>query len=425
MPDSDKVLAILIQLGVVGQQDVKTATDLLQENVAATIAGSKATEDLGAKTEDAAQSVKLFNVHSSEFNQLVNGLDRVAPGLGLALKAAFNPENIGLAAAVTAVSLFNDWLKEGERSAQEMADKLAQLNTDVWVAQVKAIGEVKKAIDDSNAALSKGFDKEAVKDYYGLQKALLDDRVEQEKKLWDVLEKTELAQAHGDKTQEEIIRNRYERLRQQSDASKGPGELSLLRGQSAQEDLERMEAQKALDTAKQNLKTRGPKLAADKAARDDDAKDATAAVSDANKRLASAKDLSDEWQDRLTTAIRDHGERSLDTLVAKNMSDLAQKGVDIAEERLHEAQIRLADDIKISQADEEASKALNDAVKNLTDSVNAHAQAHREAEAQIKAGTAALQIQELGAAQRNVIQTLANIQQTIDQFLGVAGNIGR
>jgi len=129
MPDSDKVLAILIQLGVVGQQDVKTATDLLQENVTATVAGGKATEELGAKTEDATQSFKLFNTHSEEFNQLVSELNRVTPGLGLALKAAFDPENIGIAAIISATgTLVGQIMKLREAAQKPIRDNAGNLN---------------------------------------------------------------------------------------------------------------------------------------------------------------------------------------------------------------------------------------------------------------------------------------------------------
>jgi len=118
MPDSDKILEVLIKLGVVGQQDVQTATDLLKDSVTATLAGGEATRDLGKNTEDAAQSVKRFTDYGEEFNQLIGELNGITPRLGLALKAAFNPETMSATGVVSVLGQLVGLLKQLQEAAQ-------------------------------------------------------------------------------------------------------------------------------------------------------------------------------------------------------------------------------------------------------------------------------------------------------------------
>ena len=125
MPSSDKILEVLLQLGVVGQPDVQAATDLLRENATAAIAGGEATRDLGKKTGDAAQSVKLFTAHGEEFNRLIAELNRVTPGLGPALKAAFNPDNPGAAGLVSVIGQLVELLKQLPEAAHSAATDTA------------------------------------------------------------------------------------------------------------------------------------------------------------------------------------------------------------------------------------------------------------------------------------------------------------
>ena len=78
----NNTLEILIKLGVIGKEDAAAVQDLLQET-------GKSTDDLSKKTKAAAGASQEHNEHLHESRLLFNELNRIVPGLGHLLHAAF------------------------------------------------------------------------------------------------------------------------------------------------------------------------------------------------------------------------------------------------------------------------------------------------------------------------------------------------
>lgn len=123
MPDTDKTLKLLIELGVVGEADAQAAEKLLAETKEGAASLSKemgvltvsaadaekilsetgkTAGDAGKALDDSGEKVEKHTGHAREMHHVFGELNRIVPGLGTALKVAFHPDMIGIVGAVIA-----------------------------------------------------------------------------------------------------------------------------------------------------------------------------------------------------------------------------------------------------------------------------------------------------------------------------------
>jgi len=174
MADSDKILKLLIDMGVAGKEDVQAANTLLDESkegVSAlakemgviTVSAEEA-EKILAKTGEAAkgvgeaagkggEGVHGFNIHGREMHHLAGMLNRVLPGAGEALKMvghAGNAAEMSLIAVVAVVEILMRDFEEMAKSAKRADEELATLLDEKYDAA--AIRGVAKAWEDAATA---------------------------------------------------------------------------------------------------------------------------------------------------------------------------------------------------------------------------------------------------------------------------------
>ena len=115
----NNTLEILIKLGVIGKEDAAAVQDLLQET-------GKSTDDLSKKTKAAAGASQEHNEHLHESRLLFNELNRIVPGLGHLLHAAFaGPVGPAIALASVVFEIKRS-IDETNKSLDGMAAKAAE-----------------------------------------------------------------------------------------------------------------------------------------------------------------------------------------------------------------------------------------------------------------------------------------------------------
>jgi len=135
----DKVLKLLIELGVVGEADAKAAANLV--------------EDLGKQAGHAAAPVKELEGNSREFHKVASELNRVIPGLGEALMLLKHDGDsaavtmIGMSMAIGALVEVNKKLAESAKHADEAMAALAD-----EAGTGGALDAMKRAWEDADIA---------------------------------------------------------------------------------------------------------------------------------------------------------------------------------------------------------------------------------------------------------------------------------
>jgi len=132
MADSAKILEVLLRLNVIGQADVKAANDLLDNT-------KDTTADFRKETEKATDATEQYNIHGRAQFLLFSEINRIVPGLGEAMHAAFAGPlgpiilvGIAIAAAKNALDSYNQSLdKMGESAAAGHAEQI-QAVRDAW-----------------------------------------------------------------------------------------------------------------------------------------------------------------------------------------------------------------------------------------------------------------------------------------------------
>jgi len=256
---SDNTLEILINLRTQGEAGVKAAKELLAETAGAATAGGDATKDLGKKTEEATESFRLFNTQNREFKLLLGEANQIAPGLGVALRGLFNPEVLGIGLAILAVKTFVDWLKEGKKSADEMADAISKIDASVWQAQIQGIIDTKEQHRQLKEALAKGLEDPGAMDArYTHEKKLMEEKLAQQKKLLEFMEAIQLADAHGDKGAEDAIKDRFKGIFQGLDNQGGQAEVDRLNRKGQDEYNAMLESKRKAEAAQAELDKGNP-----------------------------------------------------------------------------------------------------------------------------------------------------------------------
>jgi hypothetical protein len=113
---------------------------------------AQAADDLkkvGKAGEEAGEGVKFFEFHGKEFSKLLHELDGILPGIGLLIKAAFNPATLGIGATVFLVERIKDALTEYNQKLDEIGEAAAKAD---FASGIEAAVE---ATRDANAEQAK------------------------------------------------------------------------------------------------------------------------------------------------------------------------------------------------------------------------------------------------------------------------------
>lgn len=86
MADTDKTLKLLIEMGVIGKEDVQAAYDLLKETSGGVNKFTQEEKDLKPATEAAGEGLHNFSLKGHEARHIVGLLNRAVPELGIAMR---------------------------------------------------------------------------------------------------------------------------------------------------------------------------------------------------------------------------------------------------------------------------------------------------------------------------------------------------
>jgi len=170
---SDKILKLLIDMNVVGKEDVAAANELLRDTAKATGDAGNATDDLKNKQDEASDSAEKLHFNHRALHQIMHLIgNETAPGLGRALTGAlYGPIGFALAAGYAFENLREQIAKTNEeldgigaRAAEAFSNVKANLfdalrnekfSTEKVDAFFRHIGEqsdvAKKKIEDALA----------------------------------------------------------------------------------------------------------------------------------------------------------------------------------------------------------------------------------------------------------------------------------
>jgi hypothetical protein len=192
MSDStDSTLDILVKLGVVGQQHVQLARQLLQQMGGATPATGDANTIPGTDAEIAVDVAKERGIKLEGNPQLSAEIDRILPGLGQDLRGLFGGPLgpvILLASAVVAVK---QYLKDGNAGLHKVG------------------GQEAAAHQVANAGDETGSNKKRIENI----KAITDARLDACKEFFEALDPQKIAHMHGRGATPEQIAQVEERSR--------------------------------------------------------------------------------------------------------------------------------------------------------------------------------------------------------------------
>ena len=230
MADSDNTLKLLIQLGIIGQEDAKAARDLLVETKAAAEDMTQSMPEnmaqmkkAGEAIEGAAGSSEKFALHGEGMRKVIGQLNRVAPGLGEAFHGiekavtqgggALIVVSLAIEAAMTYWEMYKESVAESAAAQAAALDKTRIATHNLIEEQAK----FKTALDNNKPAAA-----DYIKDL-GDQVKVLEAQFTVRKNILEIAEKAELANAKTPEEQQ-AIKARYEvgkgNLAQSEDARK-------------------------------------------------------------------------------------------------------------------------------------------------------------------------------------------------------------
>jgi hypothetical protein len=126
MADADKQLKILIELGVIGESDVRVADALLDETKGKTKEVTKETELLGLSHHELHKILHLIGKESG-------------PEAEAALASVAAASGGGLMIGLVAVSALLELFKKLSEAVKKARDEMAKLDVEVWSRQADAI----------------------------------------------------------------------------------------------------------------------------------------------------------------------------------------------------------------------------------------------------------------------------------------------
>lgn len=193
----------------------------------------KALDKFKEQAGGAGENVEKMNKGGREMRHLMRELNHVIPGLGTAMKAAFNPEAVGLIATLIAVQQLVKLLESAKKKAEELRKQQAESVTSMWEQQSKMMAEARQAWSDMSYQLTeaaKANDK--LRASQELELAVLEAQAEAAKKAAD-----------GDKAFQEQIAITTEKLKERLLVAKASAEAQA--GEAAQRRFEAAGAARA------------------------------------------------------------------------------------------------------------------------------------------------------------------------------------
>lgn len=170
----------------------------------------RTTKTAGQSTEEAAEHSKMFNFHGREMHKIVHELNGIVPGLGHILKAVFNPEVIGITAAIMALELFKSIFEENKKKAEDFVK--------IWEAQHEAIEAAKEKIVEFNEEIGKGRSVlEQLQHGFDVVNSKIGAELEGQKQILEILEKQALAKVAGNKEEEQRIQRMFDATKKSLD----------------------------------------------------------------------------------------------------------------------------------------------------------------------------------------------------------------
>src|SRR5262249_53996529 len=138
------------------------------------------------------ESAEKVNIKSRDMHKIMHELNHIAPGLGSAFRAAFNPASLGILAFIFVLQQVKKVLDESKQAAEEHA----RASVAQWEAQRQAVMDAKTAADEYAEAISKiGTNVDTLKQKEDNELATLNAILEARKKILDAQEAAELAAA--------------------------------------------------------------------------------------------------------------------------------------------------------------------------------------------------------------------------------------
>jgi hypothetical protein len=257
---SDKTLKILIQLGVIGENDVKAAKELVGD-LNKEMGVINVTQDQANKIlNNASESSNKFSMEGREMKRVLNELDAVVPGLGKSIEGLGKTITgtgggmVVLQLAIEATKLYWDMYQESQaRAAEQTATKFDRIRR---VAR-DALAE----IEDYKARLEKATrPDDAVGDKLANDRAVLAAQFAGKRKLLGAEQDQELA---GAATPEEqaIIRKKYAAKATELDSQQETASLALLKSTistlQTQKESDLAERERIKNSLDANVQERG------------------------------------------------------------------------------------------------------------------------------------------------------------------------
>jgi hypothetical protein len=256
MNGEDSLLKILIQLGVIGQADVKAARDLLVETGNAAKGQAGALDDLGKKTEETGNAFSQFNKHGAETRRLLAELDRITPGFGTAMRGLLmdmGPMAVAILSIEAAVTWWK-FYKDEEKAATEQHAKDMEMWEEATRSALVQQWEFNKSIQEISDPLKKN------QTILEQSNALLENRLKIFKELSHNAEANKEAER---KTEQEKINNLKFAL-DQAAMLEGEHEESMADLKSRYAEAEKSKNSALMNDLTENLKPLEDKIAADK-----------------------------------------------------------------------------------------------------------------------------------------------------------------
>jgi hypothetical protein len=407
---------------------------------------------VGKAGEEAGEGVKFFEFHGREMHKLVGELDRIIPGVGLALKVAFNPAALGIGATVLIIEQAKRALEEYNKKLDEIGEAAAKAD---FASGIQAALDVAR---DATAEQEKYLHNlhEIEKGEHGVAVQL-----NNQLQLIAAIEAAKQAQAEADKTlalaklKEDQVTGRIS----ESDAiiEKGEIEKKYMREKRAAEDRKFQEEQSVREKAvgdadgkqadlnrRQAIaeaaleKARAEKARAtkdrDELATPENLKKASDAAEEAARKVELAKrrlaetyvENRPEFQAKLDQALADQA--AADSY-ARNLNAIKQRGIKADGTKLTPLELAAADAKKAAEdnakAEAEARAKARQAQAEHDAAAGPNAGAERSSEGAIESGTRA----ELMARAKNLQKEFKNqgaamTQQDAMELLDVIRQMG-
>lgn len=247
MANSDETLEILIQLGVVGREDVEAAQRLIKESGTAASETGKEAQKLGEAHEEAAKHAEHSGLSHHALHQILHLISHESgPGVGAAMAGIAAASQGSMLIAIMAVKGLFEWLERVKKAAEEAAQVKAQ----AWINQQAAIQAAATSAEDFAKGLDHAKTATAqLEQQFGTEQAVLEAQIEGHKKLLEAIEREQLAAANGNKEKESEVKERFADLKREYDITSELLKLDKERAQLAKLNAAQGTLEKAADAA--------------------------------------------------------------------------------------------------------------------------------------------------------------------------------